>query len=82
MLIFQGLIDKPADVAIVSGALGVLFTFIGTLAGAYFGIKSTQDTTDKADRKSKEEAERTERANQAARNALEERRNSADNGQT
>jgi len=62
MLLFQGLIKEPAHVAIVSSALGVLFTFIGTLAGSYFGIKSTQDTTDKADRRSREDAERTERA--------------------
>jgi hypothetical protein len=69
MLVFKGLIEKPADVAIVSGALGVLFTFIGTLAGAYFGIKSTQDTTDKAVTQIEEEAKRTETANQAARRA-------------
>jgi hypothetical protein len=70
MLIFHGLIKAPADVAIVSGALGGLFTLIGTVAGAYFGIKSTQDTTDKADKRTREEAQRTERANQAARRAL------------
>jgi hypothetical protein len=51
-----------------------MFTFIDTVAGAYFGIRITQDTTDKGGRKSSEEAQRTERANQAARNALEERR--------
>jgi hypothetical protein len=62
MLLFQGLIDKPAHVAIVSAALGVLFTFIGTVAGSYFAVKSTQDTTDKANRRSREDAERTERA--------------------
>jgi hypothetical protein len=70
MLIFHGLIKAPGDVTIVSGALGGLFTLIGTVAGAYFGIKSTQDTTDKADKRGREEAERTERANQAARKAL------------
>jgi hypothetical protein len=70
MLIFQGLIDKPADVAIVSGALGVLFTFIGTVAGAYFGVKSTQDQADKGAKQVEEEAKRTERANRAARRAL------------
>jgi hypothetical protein len=70
MLLFKGLINAPADVAVVSGALGVLFTLIGTVAAAYFGIKSTQDTTDKAAQQLKEEAQRTERANQAARKAL------------
>ena len=70
MLLFKGLINAPADVAIVSGALGVLFTLIGTVVAAYFGIKSTQDTTDKARQQLKEEAQRTERANQAARRAL------------
>jgi hypothetical protein len=62
MLLFHGLIDKPAHVARVSAALGVLFTFIGTVAGSYFAVKSTQDTTDKANRRSREDAERTERA--------------------
>jgi hypothetical protein len=61
MLIFRGLIEAPEDVAIVSGALGVLFTLIGTVAGAYFGIKSTQDTTDKA-AKQVEEAHKRESA--------------------
>jgi hypothetical protein len=48
MLIFRSLIGAPEDVAILSGALGGLFTLIGTVVGAYFGIKSTQDTNDKA----------------------------------
>jgi hypothetical protein len=61
MLVFQDLIKAPADIAIVSGALGGLFTLIGTLAGAYFGIKSTQDTTEKA-RQQVEEAHERERA--------------------
>jgi hypothetical protein len=72
MLVFKGLIEKPADVAIVSGALGVLFTFIGTLAGAYFGIKSTQDTTDKAAKQVEAANARTERAHRDARWALRE----------
>jgi hypothetical protein len=62
MLVFRGQIQAPEDVATVAGALGGLFTFIGTLAGAYFGIKSAQDSSDKADRRSRDEAEKTERA--------------------
>jgi hypothetical protein len=67
MWLFRGLIKNPEDAAIVSGALGVLFTLIGTVAGAYFAVKSTQDTADKAAKRVEEEAKRTERANQAAR---------------
>jgi hypothetical protein len=69
MWLFRGLIEAPEDVAIVSGALGVLFTLIGTVAGAYFAVKSTQDTADKAAKQVEEEAKRTERANQAVRSA-------------
>ncbi len=61
MLIFHGLIKEPQDVAIISGALGGLFTLIGTVTGAYFGIKSTQDTTDKARKQVEEQSARTER---------------------
>jgi hypothetical protein len=35
------------DSAAVTGALGGLFTLIGTVSGAYFGIKSGSDTEDK-----------------------------------
>ena len=48
MWLFQDLIKAPEDAAIVSGALGGLFTLIGTVTGAYFGIKSTSDANDKA----------------------------------
>jgi len=67
MWLFRDLIKQPEDAAIVSGALGVLFTLIGTVAGAYFAVKSTQDTADKAAKQVEEEAKRTERANQAGR---------------
>jgi formate hydrogenlyase subunit 3/multisubunit Na+/H+ antiporter MnhD subunit len=73
MLHFQELIKKPADVAVVVGALGALFTLIGTVVGAYFGIKSTNDTTDKARKQVDEANHRTEKANEAARNALKGR---------
>jgi len=74
MWYFQDLIKKPADVAVVSGALGALFTLIGTVVGAYFGIKSTNDTADKARKQVDEANDRTERAHQAAREALEGRK--------
>jgi hypothetical protein len=74
MWYFQDLIKKPADVAVVSGELGALFTLIGTVVGAYFGIKSTNDTVDKARKQVDEANDRTERAHQAAREALEGRK--------
>jgi hypothetical protein len=46
----------------VTGALGALFTLIGTVAGAYFGIKRSSDTEDKANK-------RVQEANRVARNA-------------
>src|SRR5215218_8487471 len=69
MWLFRDLIKEPQDTATLAGALGGLFTLIGTVAGAYFGIKSTQDTTDKANKKTSEEAERTREANQRAQEA-------------
>jgi hypothetical protein len=67
MLIFLGLIKTPQDVATVAGSLGGLYTLIGTVAGAYFGIKSTQDTTDKAARQVEDANARAERASDRAR---------------
>lgn len=69
MLIFRGLIKTPEDVAIVSGALGVLFTLIGTLAGTFFGIKSSSDTQDKARVAESKANERTEEANERTEEA-------------
>ena len=37
------LIKSSTDLATVMGALGGLFTLIGTVAGAYFGIKLSGD---------------------------------------
>jgi len=74
MWLFRDLIKEPQDTATLAGALGGLFTLIGTVAGAYFGIKSTQDTTDKANKKTSEEAERTREANQRAQEANEKAR--------
>jgi hypothetical protein len=66
MLIFRELIEAPGDVAIVSGALGVLFTLIGTIAGTFFGIKSSSDTQDKARAAESKANERTQEANKRA----------------
>ena len=44
MVIFRGLFEEAAE---VTTALSSLFTVIGTVLGAYFGIKVSSDTTDK-----------------------------------
>ena len=38
----------------MTAALGALFTLIGTVSGAYFGIKNSSDTADRAERTAKE----------------------------
>jgi hypothetical protein len=58
----------------VTSLLASLFGIVGTIVGAYFGIKSTNDTTDKAMGQVEKESRRTERANRAAREALGSRR--------
>lgn len=60
--IFTGLIKTPSDFATVAGTMGGLFTLLGTVAGAYFGIKSTNDTIDKARKQVDAANARTERA--------------------
>lgn len=45
MWIYQ---DKIADGALVVSALSTLFGVFGTVVGAYFGIKLSNDATDKA----------------------------------
>jgi hypothetical protein len=67
MLIFQDLVKAPEDAALVAGALGGLFTLIGTVAGAYFGIKSTQDENDK----SRQRVDEAHKRESAAVSALE-----------
>jgi hypothetical protein len=47
-----------------------LFTLLGTVAGAYFGIKSSSDTADRAKKQVDEASARTERANRSAKSAL------------
>jgi hypothetical protein len=60
--IFTGLIKTPSDFATVAGTMGGLFTLLGTVAGAYFGIKSTNDTIDKVRKQVEVANARTERA--------------------
>jgi hypothetical protein len=67
MWLFLDLFEDPA---VVTGALGALFTLIGTVAGAYFGIKSSSDTADRAKVQVDAANARTERANKSARAAL------------
>jgi hypothetical protein len=67
MLLFRDLFEDPA---VVTGTLGALFTLIGTVAGAYFGVKSSSDTADRAKKQVDEANARTERANKSAGAAL------------
>jgi hypothetical protein len=59
--------DRLQDVAALTGALGSLFTLIGTVVGAYFGIKVSNDTADRAQSALKVANERVEKANDKAR---------------
>ena len=67
MLLFRGLFEDPA---VVTGSLGALFTLLGTVAGAYFGVKSSSDTADRAKKQVDEANAKTERANRSAKAAL------------
>jgi hypothetical protein len=67
MLLFRSLFEAPA---VVTGALGALFTLLGTVAGIYFGVKSSSDTADRAKKQVDEANARTERANRSAKAAL------------
>jgi hypothetical protein len=50
------------DSAAATAALGALFTLIGTVCGAYFGIKNSSNTADRAERTTKEAQERASNA--------------------
>jgi hypothetical protein len=65
MFIFGGLFDA----ATVTAALGSLFTLIGTVVGAYFGIKVSSDTSDRAQTAVRAANDRAQRANDMAREA-------------
>jgi F0F1-type ATP synthase assembly protein I len=55
------------DSAAVTAALGALFTLIGTISGAYFGIKKSSDTEDKGREAEKAANERQQEAQKVAR---------------
>jgi hypothetical protein len=67
MLLFRNIFEDPA---VVTGALGALFTLVGTVAGSYFGVKSSSDTADRAKKQVDEANARTERAEKSAKAAL------------
>jgi hypothetical protein len=58
------------DAAAVTGALGALFTLIGTISGAYFGIKKSSDTEDKGRAAERAANARAEEANKVTREAV------------
>ncbi len=62
MLIFQ---DVFKEAAVVTTALSTLFGIFGTVIGAYFGIKASNDTAERSQGA-------IERANQTANRALAE----------
>jgi len=62
MLIFKG---KFEDAALVTTALSTLFGIFGTVIGAYFGIKASNDSAVRSQ-------DAIERANQTANRALAE----------
>jgi uncharacterized protein YjbJ (UPF0337 family) len=76
ILIFGDLFNNATTVI---AALGSLFTLIGTIVGAYFGIKVTNDTSErthgaveKAHGSAMEANEKTQKANDTAKKALAE----------
>ena len=62
LLIFKTLFENATDVTTV---LASLFAVVGTLVGAYFGVKASSDATDKTQGA-------VERANETANRALAE----------
>ena len=62
MLIFRDLFENATDVTTV---LSSLFALVGTLVGAYFGIKASNDATDKVQ-------DTFDRANEVTNRALAE----------
>jgi len=65
LIIFTAKLDSAA----VTGALGALFTLVGTVSGAYLGIKRSSDTEDKGRDAEKAANNRADEANKAARDA-------------
>lgn len=76
-MLFFGALFK--DATSLTAALGSLFTLIGTIVGAYFGIKVSNDTSErsqgaieKAQGSAMEANEKTQKANETAQEALAE----------
>jgi hypothetical protein len=67
MFIFGRLFE---DAATVTAALGSLFTLIGTVVGAYFGVKASNDTAERAHIAIRAANDRTQKANDMAREAF------------
>jgi hypothetical protein len=44
LVVYESVFQDPTD---VTSLMGSWFTVVGTLVGAYFGIKTSSDTTDK-----------------------------------
>jgi uncharacterized membrane protein len=68
-ILFLIIFTTELDAAAVTGALGALFTLIGTVSGAYFGIKRSSDTEDKGRRAESAANNRVQEANKIAREA-------------
>ena len=60
LILYRSVFTEATDITTLVASL---FTVVGAVVGAYFGIKSTNDTTDKAIGQVEKEAKRTERAN-------------------
>lgn len=67
MLVFKDLFGKAE---IVTTALASMFGVVGTLVGAYFGIKSSGDTINTSQIETERARSEVERANQRTNRAL------------
>jgi hypothetical protein len=65
LIVFTTEIDATA----VVGAFGALLTLIGTISGAYFGVKKSSDTEDKGRAAERAANARVQEANKVAREA-------------
>jgi hypothetical protein len=69
-LVFLGVLKRFNDTALVTTALGALFSLFGTVVGAYFGIKVTSDTIDKTQSERKRLTDRADTAHAKSEEAL------------
>jgi len=68
MLVLIVFTTEPGSAA-VTGSLGALFTLIGIISGAYFGVKRSSDTEDKGREAEKAANSRAQEASRAARDS-------------